>query len=85
LGNKANIPLLYIKHLKKKYNNHLISVILYEGAHFQVNASAATNKEDKESHKFVNFLLKNKLVSFVASKVHNMYKRGFYLNEAYRR
>jgi protein-tyrosine phosphatase len=65
-------------------NNHLIKDILNEGAHFQVNASAVINKEDKESYKFVNFLLKNELVSFVASDVHNMESRGFYLDEAYR-
>lgn len=65
-------------------NNQLIKNILNEGAHFQVNAFAVINKEDKESHKFVNFLLKNELVSFVASDVHNMDARGFYMDEAYK-
>lgn len=65
-------------------NNQLIKDILNEGAHFQVNASAVINKEDKESHKFVNYLLKNELVSFVASDVHNNNSRGFYLDEAYK-
>jgi len=32
----------------------------------------------------VNYLLKNELVSFIASDVHNADSRGFYLDEAYR-
>lgn len=65
-------------------NNQLIKDILNEGAHFQVNASAVINKEGRESHKFINYLLKNELVSFVASDVHNNDSRGFYLDEAYK-
>lgn len=65
-------------------NNKLIKNILNEGAHFQVNASAVINKEGRESHKFVSYLLKNELVSFVASDVHNNDSRGFYLDEAYK-
>lgn len=66
------------------YNNKLIKEILYEGAHLQVNASSVINKESKKSCKFVNFLLKNELVSFVASDVHNLDTRKFYLDEAYK-
>jgi protein-tyrosine phosphatase len=85
-GIKGYIPVIaHVERYEILYdNNHLISAILDEGVHFQVNASAVINKEDKESHKFVNFLLKNELVSFVASDVHNMDTRGFYLDEAYR-
>ncbi|MEL7647937.1 MAG: CpsB/CapC family capsule biosynthesis tyrosine phosphatase [Sedimentibacter sp.] len=64
-------------------NERLVGDILNEGAHFQVNASSVISKEDKDSHKFVNYLLKNQLISFVASDVHHMDKRGFYLDEAY--
>lgn len=65
-------------------NNQLIKDILNEGAHFQINASTVINKEGRGSHKFANYLLKNELVSFVASDVHNKDTRGFYLDEAYR-
>lgn len=66
-------------------NNQLIKDILNEGAHFQINASTVINKEDRGSHKFVNYLLKNELVSFVASDVHNKDSRVFYLDEAYKK
>lgn len=64
-------------------NKQLIKDILNEGAYFQVNASTVINKEGRGSHKFVNYLLKNELVSFVASDVHNKDSRAFYLGEAY--
>lgn len=65
-------------------NNELLEDILNEGAHLQVNASAVLNRESRNSNKFTNFLLKRELVSFVASDVHNMDTRRFYLDEAYR-
>lgn len=65
-------------------NNQLIKDTLNEGAHFQINASTIIKKEDKASYKFGEYLLKNELVSFVASDVHNKDTRGFYLDEAYR-
>jgi protein-tyrosine phosphatase len=85
-GIKGYIPVIaHVERYETLYdNNHLIRDILNEGAHFQVNASSVINMEDKESRKFVNFLLKNKLISFVASDVHNMESRGIYLDEAYR-
>lgn len=64
-------------------NKGLLNEILNEGAHLQVNASAVINKESKESNKFTHFLLKNELVSFIASDVHNTHSRKFYLEEAY--
>lgn len=83
---KGYIPIIaHVERYDVLYdNNQLIRDILNEGAHFQVNASTVINKEDKESHKFANFLLKNELVSFVASDVHNKDSRAFYLDEAYR-
>lgn len=83
---KGYIPIIaHIERYEFLYDNkQLISDILNEGAHFQVNASAVINKESRESYKFVNYLLKNELVSFVASDVHNLGARGFYLDEAYK-
>ena len=85
-GLKGYIPIIaHVERYDILYNNlNLIKNILNEGAHFQVNASSVINKEDKESHKFVNYLLKNELVSFVASDVHNLSSRAFYLDEAYK-
>lgn len=59
--------------------------ILNEGALFQINASSII-KEDSDSHtvaKFAQFLLKNKLASFVASDAHNTTSRGIHMLEAY--
>lgn len=86
IGLKGYIPIIaHVERYDILYeNNKLIKDILNEGAHFQVNASAVINREDRESHKFVNYLLKNELVSFVASDVHNRDSRGFYLDEAYK-
>ncbi|MGD9569980.1 MAG: tyrosine-protein phosphatase [Sedimentibacter sp.] len=64
-------------------NSQLIKDILNEGAHFQVNATTVINKEGRGSYKFANYLLKNELVSFVASDVHNIESRAFYLDKAY--
>ncbi|HPX00006.1 MAG TPA: hypothetical protein PLL21_03060 [Sedimentibacter sp.] len=66
------------------YNNSkLLGEILDEGAHLQVNASTIVNKENHDRNKFARYLLKNELVSFAASDVHNNTSRRFYLNEAY--
>jgi len=83
---KGYIPILaHVERYDILYDNkQLIKDIVNEGAHFQVNASTIINKESKESYKFVNYLLKSELVSFVASDVHNMTTRGFYLDEAYK-
>lgn len=67
------------------YNIELLKDVLNEGAHLQVNASTLVNKESKESNKFTSFLLKNELISFVASDVHDTDDRCFYLDEAYKR
>ena len=64
-------------------NRKLISEILDEGVHLQINASSVLNKENKERNKLAHYLLKNEIVSFVASDVHNNTSRKFYLNEAY--
>lgn len=64
-------------------NLDLLKNVLNEGAYLQVNASAIIKDENKESYKHSHFLLKNKLVSFAASDMHNMDKRGFHLHEAY--
>lgn len=83
---KGYIPVLaHVERYESLYGNkQLIMDILNEGAHLQVNASAVAGKESKESGKFVNYLLKNKLVSFVASDVHNLGSRSLYLYEAYK-
>lgn len=64
-------------------NSKLLEEILDEGAHLQINASPILNKENKDRNKFAQYLLKNKLVSFAASDVHNLNSRRFYLDEAY--
>lgn len=64
-------------------NRKLLDEILNEGAHLQINASAILYKENKERNKFAHYLLKNEIVSFVASDVHNNTSRRFYLDQAY--
>ena len=85
-GLKGYIPIIaHVERYDILFNdNKLLKDILNEGAHLQVNASSVINKETKNSYKFVNYLLKNELVSFVASDVHNTGSRGFYLDEAYK-
>ncbi len=82
---KGYIPIIaHVERYDVLYeNSQLIKDILNEGAYFQINASAVISKEDRESRKFVNYLLKNELVSFIASDVHNQASRAFYLDEAY--
>ncbi|MPN54500.1 hypothetical protein SDC9_202170 [bioreactor metagenome] len=62
----------------------MLKDILNEGALLQVNASTIVNKEGKASYKFANYLLKNELVSFVASDIHNLEDRNFHLDEAFK-
>lgn len=64
-------------------NIKLLGEILDEGAHLQINASTILNKENKERNRFAHYLLKNELISFVASDVHNNTSRKFYLDGAY--
>lgn len=82
---KGFIPIIaHVERYDILYDNpQLIRDILNEGAHFQINASTIVEKEEKESFKFVNYMLKNELVSFVASDVHNRDSRAFYLDKAY--
>ena len=84
-GIKGYIPILaHVERYETLYDNkQLISDILSEGAHFQVNASAIIGGKNKESDKFVHYLLKERLVSFAASDVHNLDTRDFHLDEAY--
>lgn len=84
---KGYIPIIaHVERYESLYNNNsLLNEILNEGAHLQVNASTILNMESKESYKFASHLLKNELVSFVASDVHNLDSRGFYLDIAYKR
>lgn len=83
---KGYVPIIaHVERYSLLYNNmELLKDILNEGALLQVNASTIINKESKESNKFASYLLKHELVSFVASDVHNMNSRGFYLDEAYK-
>lgn len=85
-GLKGYIPIIaHVERYDILYNDiKLLRDTLNEGAHLQVNASSVINKENKDNHKFVNYLLKNELISFVASDVHNMDSRSFYLDEAYK-
>lgn len=82
---KGFIPIIaHVERYDILYDNtQLIKDILNEGAHFQINASTIVKKEEKESIKFANYMLKNELVSFVASDVHNRDSRAFYLDKAY--
>lgn len=64
-------------------NREMLRDILNTGALLQVNASNILNKETKEKSEFAHCLLKNELVNFVASDVHNNTDRRFYLDEAY--
>ena len=81
---KGYIPIIaHVERYNFLYNDiQLLKDIINEGALLQVNASTIVNKESKESNKFINFLFKNELVSFIASDLHNMESRGFYLDEA---
>ena len=65
-------------------NTKLLSELLNEGVHFQVNASSVINNKKKTRNKFTHYLFKNRLVSFVASDVHNTISRKFHLDEAYK-
>ena len=65
-------------------NIKLLAEILNEGVHLQVNASSVIKKEDNKRNKLAHFLLKNELISFVASDVHNTTNRKFYLDKAYK-
>lgn len=82
---KGFIPIIaHVERYDILYDNtQLIKDILNEGAHFQINASTVVKKEDKESFNFASYMLKNELVSFVASDVHNRDSRAFYLDKAY--
>lgn len=84
---KGYIPIIaHVERYETLYNNNsLLSEILNEGAHLQVNASTIINMESKESYKFSNYLLKNELVSFVASDVHDLDARCLYLDLAYKK
>lgn len=64
-------------------NRKLLVEILDGGAHLQINASSILNKENKGRNKFAHYLLKNGLISFAASDVHNNNSRKFLLDEAY--
>ena len=64
-------------------NTNLLSQLLNEGAHLQINASSVINKENKAKNKFAHYILKNQLASFVASDVHHTLSRKFYLDKAY--
>jgi protein-tyrosine phosphatase len=69
-------------------DRHLLDDILNEGALLQVNASSIVEKDVNDfdnNHKFAYYLLKNELISFVASDAHNMESRGIKMEEAYRK
>lgn len=82
---KGYIPVIaHVERYESIYDDrHLLSDILNEGAHLQINASSLINKESKESHKFITYLLKNQLVSFVASDTHNLNSRSSHIDKAY--
>ncbi len=84
---KGYIPVIaHVERYDNLYRNKiLLNEILNEGAHLQVNASTIINMESKESYKFAIYLLKNELISFVASDVHNLDARGLHLDIAYKR
>jgi protein-tyrosine phosphatase len=76
----------------ERYNNlcgnrKLLENVLKEGVLIQVNASSLVSKDIcrfEHNHKFARYLLKNKLISIVASDAHNMTTRGIFLEEAYK-
>lgn len=84
---KGYIPIIaHVERYRSLYGDtSLLKDILDEGAHLQINASTLVDKESKESSKFVNYLLKNELVSFVASDMHDIKLRGCCLDEALKR
>jgi protein-tyrosine phosphatase len=83
---KGFIPIIaHVERYSTLYKDmDLLKEILNEGALLQVNASTVANKEDRESHRFANYLLKHELVSFIASDIHNLRSRGFHLDEAFK-
>lgn len=80
---KGYTPIIaHIERYEALYDNKkLLSEILKE-ALIQVNAHAIIDKENKSTQRFVTYLLKNQLVSFVASDAHNLHKRGVFMKEA---
>lgn len=83
---KGFIPIIaHVERYKSLYEDRiLLDNVLKERALLQVNATSILEIGDKECRKFAKYLLKRKLVSFVASDVHNMHKRSFYLDRAYK-
>lgn len=83
---KGYIPIIaHVERYEPLYKNtENIKEILNEGALLQVNASSLANKDNKEKNKFIKYLLKEGLVSFVASDIHNLDRRSFYLDEAFK-
>lgn len=66
----------YIKKSDIKYLKEL-------GALIQVNAETVYNPNDRKEKKYINNLLKNKLIDFIASDVHNNNTRSSNLRKAY--
>ena len=65
-------------------NTKMLSELLNEGVHLQVNAFSVISNDNKTRNKVTHHLLKDRLVSFVASDVHNNTTRKFHLDEAYK-
>lgn len=82
---KGFIPIIaHVERYESFYDNRqLLLDTLNEGAHLQINASSILNKENKDSYKFVTYLLKNQLVSFVASDAHNLDTRSSHMDGGY--
>ncbi len=70
-------------YLFQETNYETLREVMKNGALLQLNCDNIINKDKTDSYEFAHFLLENKVVSFVASDVHNMTSRKPYVKEAY--
>lgn len=57
--------------------------LMREGVLFQVNSSTIVGDLSKKTKKFIDFLIKHRLISFIASDMHNLTTRNTLMDEAY--
>ncbi|QSX05265.1 hypothetical protein JYG23_11340 [Sedimentibacter sp. zth1] len=80
------IPILaHIERYTKLFERKkMLGIIVDEGAHLQINADSILSKHNNTEVKFCKYLLKNRLVSFVASDCHNLNDRKPNLKVCYK-
>ncbi len=79
-----NPILAHVEHYTKLYESReLLESLINEGVYLQVNATSILSRDIDKRIEFSKYLLKNKLVSFVASDAHDMIYRKPNLLECY--